>query len=264
MKQDILIGLDRATWYYKIGEICEKCKELGDLGLTGIELRPEHPELFSTFPKINNNLLSIINSYDLTLSMHAPLKDLNIASYNPEIREKSLDIYSKTIEYAGNFDNMKYILFHGGKNSFKSNSRFERKERNKALRRTIESFKILLNKCKKYRIKMGIENMTASDWRMTSKISYLREIFNEPELEDLKFVYDYEHAINLSERYSLRILKRFKDRVIAVHIGDDYPKFKDYLTDNKPTLVIEPHHFYREDIIFKKIKDLLTNLQDIL
>ncbi|MHA1252633.1 MAG: sugar phosphate isomerase/epimerase family protein [Candidatus Helarchaeota archaeon] len=211
----ILLGLDRATWGFSIEEICENlCK----IGLDGIELKPEHPELFKNFPNASKNLLDILSSYDFKISIHGPFKDLNISSYNPWIRKISLDIFIKTIDFALNFDKIEYIVFHGGQNSFRSNSRFELKFRKIALDHTIEAFKILLQKSKDAGLLMAIENMTHSDYRMTSKIKYLNLIFAEPELKDLKFIYDYEHGLNYSERYSLRILKNFKDRLIGVHI----------------------------------------------
>ncbi|MHA1271035.1 MAG: sugar phosphate isomerase/epimerase family protein [Candidatus Helarchaeota archaeon] len=258
LKHKILIGLDRATWGYEIKDILEN---MSLLKLDGLEIQPEHPELFHKFPKIDAKLLDYIESYpNIHLSVHAPIKDINVSSYNPLIREKSIEFLLKTLDFASNFNRIEYIVFHGGQNSFKSNSRFEFKQRKIALERTIDAFKILIEKCNEYGFTMAIENMTHSDYRMTSKIKYLETIFSNSEFDNLKFIFDYEHGLNYSERYSLRILKNFKNRLIAVHIGTDYDKFAYLVSDINPILVIEPHHFYNVDRIFDKIRNIINTL----
>lgn len=261
MTNEILIGLDRATWGYSISELCEYVDKNRDLGLTGLEIRPEHPELFSEFPDINKNILKTIKDYDFTITIHAPFKDLNIASYNPVIRRASRKFLAKTMDFANHFDEIRYLLFHGGQNSFRSNSKFELKNRKVAMKYTIDTFISFLEKCKEFGFEMAIENMTRSDFRMTSKIIYLKKIFSHPKLQDLYFVFDYSHGLSLSKRYSLRILKKFSDKVISVHIGKDYHEFSKYLQGN-PIKVIEPHNFYLEDRIFDDIKDLLIELKN--
>jgi len=259
-RHKILLGLDRATWGYSIKTICE---ELNNNNLDGLEIQPEHPELFEKFPKIKKNILDLIQSYNFKISIHAPIKDINISSYNPWIREKSIEILLSTIDFASEFDKIEYCLFHGGQNSFRSNSKFELKQRKVALKRTIDVFKMLIKKCEDIGITMGIENMTHSDFRMTSKIGYLQQIFSDPDLQNLKFIFDYEHGINYSARYSLRILRNFKDRLIAVHIGNDFEKFKDIIPNSNLFIIIEPHHFYDDDKVFENVVKVKNNLKKL-
>jgi sugar phosphate isomerase/epimerase len=261
VKNPIFLGLDRGVWKYSLQTICAKAKEIQ---LDGLEIQPEHPEIFKMFPEIKN-LKTLLKDYEIKrISVHAPIKDINTSSYNPRIREASLVELKNTIQFASQLsDDIMYIVVHGGQNSFKSASDFEKDYLTKALDFTIEGLKKLQENCEEYGILLSIENMTFSPWRLTSRIMFLEQIFKE--IPTLRFTFDFHHGTYGSERYSLRILEKFKPRLISVHIGQLFEliKLQDYIKNLNPFVVIEPHHFANEADIFSQLKVMINEIRSL-
>jgi len=259
LKNQILLGLDRGIWKYSLQTICANAKEIQ---LDGLEIQPEHPEIFRTFPEIEN-LKTLLKDYEIKrISVHSPIKDINISSYNPRIREASLVELKDTIKFASKLsDDIAYIVVHGGQNSFKSASEFEKEYLFKALNFTIEGLKGLTENCEECGILLSIENMTFSPWRLTSRIMFLEQIFKE--IPTLKFTFDFHHGTYGSERYSLRILDKFKTRLISVHIGQlfELVKMQGYIKNLNPFIIIEPHHFTNELDIFPQLKTMINAIR---
>ena len=259
MKNPILLGLDRGVWKHSLQTICTKANEIQ---LDGLEIQPEHPEIFKTFPEVRN-LKTLLKDHGIKrISVHAPIKDINTSSYNPRIREASLVELKNTIQFASQLsDEITYIVVHGGQNSFKSASDFEKDYLTKALDLTIEGLKDLTKICEEYGITLSIENMTFSPWRLTSRIMFLEQIFKE--VPTLRFTFDFHHGTYGSERYSLRILEKFKTRLISVHIGQlfELVKVQNYIKDLNPLVIIEPHHFADEGNIFSQLKTMIKEIR---
>ncbi|NVM29126.1 MAG: sugar phosphate isomerase/epimerase [Candidatus Helarchaeota archaeon] len=261
MKKRILLGLDRGVWKFNLENICQKCVELQ---LDGLEIQPEHPEIFKNFPD-NGGLKKVLTDYDLKYnSIHAPIKDINISSYNPRIREISLSELKRTIKFAeGLSDDVLYVVIHGGQNSFRSASTFEKAFLPKAINFTIEACKELMKDCEEYGLKLSIENMTYSPWRLSSKIKYLDQIFEQ--VPELKFTFDFHHGVFGSERYTFRILKKYLDRLISVHIGNlfEIKKINTLIKRPNPHIIIEPHHLRRSRGIFEQLQILVKQIQGL-
>ncbi|MHA1266951.1 MAG: sugar phosphate isomerase/epimerase family protein [Candidatus Helarchaeota archaeon] len=251
MEKRILLGMDRGVWKYSVKEICEKCHQAG---LDGLEIQPEHPEIFQNFPD-PGGLKTILKEYDFKYnSIHAPMKDINISSYNPRIRRASLLELKNTIQFASKLsDKIQYVVMHGGQNSFRSTSQFQKKFLQKAISFTIEAIKEIHKECEEYGVRyLSVENMTYSPWRLSSKIIFLDQIFEQ--IPSLRFTYDYHHGIFGSERYTFRILKKYLDRLISVHIGNLYEirKINRIINQKHPFIILEPHHMRGTDI-FKAV-----------
>jgi sugar phosphate isomerase/epimerase len=259
MKNQILLGLDRGVWNYTLQEICENAIKIS---LDGLEIQPEHPEIFKTFPEVGNLRKLLLDFNIKTISVHSPIKDLNISSYNPRIREISISELKNTIKFASALsDDILYLVVHGGQNSFKSASDFEKGFLSKALDLTIEGLKELLKDCEEYGIKLSIENMTFSPWRLTSRIRFLEQIFEE--VPTLKFTFDFHHGSYGSERYSLRILERFKDRLISVHIGQlfEIRTIQNNIKNINPYIIIEPHHLNGDHNLFSQLDRIIGEIR---
>ncbi len=261
MKKRILVGLDRGVWNYSIEKICKICS---DLDLDGLEIQPEHPKIFKDFPE-TGNLKKILIDYGFELnSIHAPMKDINISSYNPRIRETSLLELKKTIKFAAEFsDNLLYVVMHGGQNSFRSSSNFEKEFLPKAVNFTVQAFKELVKDCMETNLTLSVENMTFSPWRLSSKIRFLDQIFEH--VPRLKFTFDFHHGVYGSERYAFRVLKKYRDRLISVHIGNFYElrKIFSQIKRINPPIVIEPHHLRRGRDIFEQLKLVTQKIRSL-
>jgi sugar phosphate isomerase/epimerase len=158
-------------------------------------------------------------------------------------------------------NNILYLLVHGGQNSFKSSSDFEKEFLSKALNLTIEGLKEIMNDCEEYGIQLTIENMTFSPWRLTSRIMFLEQIFKE--IPNLKFTFDFHHGTYGSERYSLRILEKFKERLISVHIGQvfEIQKIQSNIKNLNPYIIIEPHHLNGDHNLFPQLKTMICEIR---
>ena len=259
MKNPILLGLDRGVWNDSIQKVCEECE---DLKFDGLEIQPEHPEIFKTFPDAKQ-LRNILSSYDLKIiSVHAPIKDINISSYNPNIRKISLIEMQKTIKFATQLsDDIAYVVVHAGQNSFRSPSKFEKSYLPIAMNHTIDTLKNLMQESDQSNIKLSIENMTFSPWRLSSKIKYLDQIFHE--IPELSFTFDYAHGLYGSEKYSIRILKRYESRLISVHVGNFFEirNVFPHIKHLNPFIIIEPHHLHKESDLFNQLQIIIRQIR---
>ncbi|MFX1451931.1 MAG: TIM barrel protein, partial [Promethearchaeota archaeon] len=238
--QKLLLGIDRSLYQIKFEKICELAN---DLGFDGIELQPEHPDILKIYPlKAISYINDILSNYNFEISFHTPIKDLNISSYNPKIRNFSINEIKNSIEFANNI-NAKYIVTHGGKNSFKTPSSFSKKSGKIALNDTIDALITFYDICTDNGLTLSVENMSFSDWRMTSKIKYLERIFQE--IPELKLTLDIDHAILRSKKYVNRFIETFKKKILSSHIGlikNNISYIKKLITSsNLKFFVIEPH-----------------------
>ncbi|MHA1378030.1 MAG: TIM barrel protein [Candidatus Helarchaeota archaeon] len=257
----LLLGIDRSLYHVKIRQICELAERLE---LDGLEIQPEHPDIFKLYPQ---NAIPIINknlaSFNFEISFHTPIKDINIASYNPTIRKSSIKELQKSVDFANRI-NAKHIVTHAGKNSFKTRSYFSKKYENIALGFTIEAFRSIDKLCRGLGRTLSVENMTWSDWRLSSKIKYLQNIFKE--IPGLKLTLDIDHAIERSRRYVDKFIEVFKEKIISSHTGNvkknithiikllDLPFLK--------YLVLEPHSLTYQ--VHPKIFELIeTNISEL-
>ena len=210
----ILLGIDRSLYQIKFEKICELANALN---FDGIELQPEHPDIFKLYPsKAIKFFEDIISNYNFKISFHTPIKDLNIASYNQRMREISILEIQKSIEFANKIG-AKYIVTHGGKNSFKTRSLFSKKYERLALNYTIIALKSFYKLSEEFGISLSVENMTYSDWRMSSKINHLKAIFEE--IPGLRLTLDIDHALERTKRYVDKFIEIFKNELISAHLG---------------------------------------------
>ncbi len=249
--QKLHLGIDRSTYQIEFKKICEIAE---NMGFDGIELQPEHPEIFKIYPnKAVSFINDILSNYRFNISFHTPIKDLNISAYNKKIRQFSINQIKESIEFARNIG-AKYVVTHGGKNSFKTASSFSRKYGKIALNSTIDALISFYDICSDNGITLSIENMSYSDWRMTSKIKYLERIFQE--IPDLKLTLDIDHAILRSKTYVGKIIEVFNNKLLSSHIGlvKNYTSYIEKLIKltNFKFFVLEPHsltHLINPNII---------------
>jgi sugar phosphate isomerase/epimerase len=259
LEKRIFLSLDRGVWDYDLQEICKKSIELK---LNGLEIQVEHPEIFKNFPELGE-AKKILADFNLkTISIHGPIKDINISSYNPRIRKISLMELKDTVMFASKLsDNISYIVVHAGQNSFRTPSKYEKSYLPKAIEFTINALKELINVCEEHGITLSLENMSYSPWRLSSQIRYLDQIFAG--LPSLKFTFDYAHGEYYTDRYSLRILKTYRNRLISVHIGDykELEMIFNQIKNLNPYIIIEPHHLSITNNVFERIQQIVPKIR---
>jgi len=261
----LLLGIDRSLYHLKFEKVCELADKLGS---DGLEIQPEHPDIFKLYPDdAISNLNNILSRFNFKLSFHTPIKDLNISSYNPIIRRTSLNELKKSIKFAKKI-NAEHVVTHAGKNSFKTRSFFSKKYEKMALGLTINALKSINRLCKDLRINLSVENMTWSDWRLSSKIKYLEIVFEE--IKELKLTIDIDHAIERSKRYVDKFIEVFEDRIISGHISNVKKNILHIKKlSNLPSLeyiVLEPHGltYSIRSKILELIEDNFKGLRNLI
>lgn len=97
------IGISTLAFYLRPFD--EIFAYLEDIGVKNCEIINEYP-----YELVDNNL---IDSYNIKISLHAPLSDINIASHNKAIRNVSISQIKKSIEIASNIDS-EIVVVHPG------------------------------------------------------------------------------------------------------------------------------------------------------
>ena len=261
--------MDHDTWNIDFPNYCKNVNNIPNAD--GFEITFEHPDLFRLFPskELVKYIDDTISSYDFqVLAMHSPTKDVNISSYNPRIRETSFKELVKSIELFSclNIPEIAYFLVHGGQNSFRTPSRFGKRNLPPSISDQIENLKRLYKICEDFGMKFTIENLIYSKWRLSSRIEYLDALFRE--LPDIKFTFDIDHAVFVSYSYARKMLNRYSNRVNAVHVGmiNYFQKFKNLLIPLNPYLIFEPHSIANKNNLFldlnrniKIVKNIVEN-----
>lgn len=97
------IGISTLAFYPKpFGEIFA---HLEKIGIKNCEIINEHP-----YELVDND---IMDSYNIKISLHAPISDINIASHNKTMRDASISQIKKSIEIASNIDS-EIVVVHPG------------------------------------------------------------------------------------------------------------------------------------------------------
>ncbi|MHC1591075.1 MAG: sugar phosphate isomerase/epimerase family protein [Candidatus Helarchaeales archaeon] len=261
----ILLSIDRSLYHTPIKKVYELAAELN---VDGLEIQLEHPELWKSYPNgVVKQIEEISSSYSFRHTLHAPIKDLNVSSYNQAIRKASIQELKLAMDIGAKMG-VDYVLIHLGKNPFVSTSRMSKMYKNIAIQHSIEAVKEIISFHPE--ITVTIENMTWSEWRLSSKIKFLEKVF--PELpENVRFTLDIEHARERSRVYVRKFHERFKNRLISIHVGDVFRQesiLKEIINENKAKyLVLEPHtlpNSSRQELLFPIIKRNINKLKELL
>jgi len=256
---NLFLGLDRSTYCFNLENVFENCT---NIGFEGIEIQPEHPEIWRDYPKSIKKLNDMLESYNFKIAVHCPIKDLNMASYNERIREITLKELIKAERFANEL-NARYFLIHAGKNSFVSQSLMSKKWKQKAIDLCIETISKILEQSN---CKITMENMTWSEWRFSSKKKYLLKIFEQFPTNSLHFTLDVAHALERSRFFAKKLLELFAERLISIHFGDfktqnfifDVIKAKKSSLKNFDYIVLEPHTLplsSKKELLFPLLSD---------
>ncbi|MHA2015531.1 MAG: sugar phosphate isomerase/epimerase family protein [Candidatus Thorarchaeota archaeon] len=205
-----------------------------EAGLQAIELQMEDP--YSSENLANGqakDVLEVIRSHGLKLTLHAPYHDINIASLKEPIRRASVDILKHCIEVAREMD-VDALVLHTGKCPEDQVARVEL-----ARERMAASLFGLATFASDFGVRLGIENkQRASD----------RELILYPEeqlewvsaLKDLGAfsVLDLGHA-NTTGRSPVEYLDILWDTIGEIHLHDNRGTADEHLPLGEGTLPLD-------------------------
>ncbi|ACK41374.1 MULTISPECIES: sugar phosphate isomerase/epimerase family protein [Dictyoglomus] len=176
---------------------------------------------------------------DIFLTMHLPYIDINLASFNDEIWEKSIESILKAIEYGEKAGIKRAVLHPGGVPLSHLVLIFL------AQRRLRKALEFILEKAEKYDVEVCIENPYFEENDIFSNVDQFYK-FIKGFGGKLKVCFDFGHA-HISKKgidYSLNLLKPF---ITHVHIHDNHGEKDEHLSLGKGS------------IDFKKYLDFLRN-----
>jgi len=174
-------------------------------------------DLKQLLPDIRDKLTDLAPSYDIEFAIHAPFNDLNIASFNSEIREISLRTIKDSMTAAHELG-LQHFSFHPGHYCPAGIYAPEKvRELSQAGVRELAKFGENLD------IEMALENMPLPNWTLcTSK----DEIIEYIEGTGLTICFDVGHA-NINGQ--LDEFMEVKDRFGNVHLHDNNGKRDEHL-----------------------------------
>ena len=181
---------------------------LEDSGLKYCEVINEYP-----YDSISKD---IVDSYNIKITVHSPLSDINIASYNETIRKSSVSLIKNSIELASSIE-PGLVVVHPGQIPI-----LGKKFGEKILANSKES----LSECSRYAEDMGVmlcvENMPDIDGLLGKDINELDKI-----VEDLGayMTLDVGHANNMGFEIS-EMLK--SSHIKHIHLSDNDGSFDNH------------------------------------
>jgi sugar phosphate isomerase/epimerase len=183
-------------------------------------------------PDIRDKLETLGPSYDLKYAVHAPFNDLNIAAFNPTVREYSMKTIKKCMTVAHELGLRTFSLHPGHFCPAGLYAPEKVHELSRGSIKELDKFASTLD------LDISLENMPIPNWTLCTKKSELMEYINET---DFKICFDIGHAhINgqISEFLTVKDLfgnihihdnngKRDQHRVI----GSESVPFQDFLDE---------------------------------
>lgn len=161
----------------------------------------------------NHTDLEVLESYNVTVSFHAPFSDLNIASLNKAILKESLKQISENIELASIY-NAEAVCIHPGHFS-PLGLHFQ--EKIFSTRR--ESLKKLAKKAEECSVILGIENMPMFSILFARTPEEVKTILCEVDSDYVGFTFDLGHA-NITGNVQQFLF--LKEHITTVHLHDNH------------------------------------------
>ena len=206
-------------------------------------------------PKIEHIYREVVPSYDLEISIHAPLNDINIASLNPLMREYSIEQIIQTIRTASRLD-ISLVTVHPG--HFCPTARFAPESAAEYNKRSIQR---LGAEADEYGVTMALENLPMIGWTMGNT---LEELLDSIEGTRIVLCLDIGHAHitgQLNEFFETGLPSATssvapKSLIRNVHIHDNNGRQDQHLTLGQGTIDLKEVirkllKFYKRNIIIE-------------
>lgn len=197
--------------------------------LEGISKIFSHWEIVSEadhyLPMIGLSLESMMKSYDLTYSIHAPFNDINIASLNESVREMSVIELIKIMNMASELD-IKTVTIHPGLYSLVVSGLEERSVM--AAKRSLRTLDRMAQECG---VRLCVENMPGFRFFLGQTAEQMSELL---EGTNLPICLDIGHANTTGQLNE--IIDTLGNRIMNVHIHDNDGKQDQHLTIGEGTV----------------------------
>jgi sugar phosphate isomerase/epimerase len=198
--------------------------QLLDLGIEVLEILEEHKDRLSTL-RIKK-VEELTDSYDLRLTIHSPILDMNIASATRRFRSESVRQVLRSIDNAARLG-AELVVVHPGMRTpldyFDPKIHWD-------LNR--ESLKRILSYGEAAGVKIGVENMPGNQSFLLEKSSEFQDLIGEG--LPLQMTLDVGHANTTSQLKDF--LREMRPRIAHVHLHDNMGQKDDHLVVGKGTI----------------------------
>ncbi len=188
--------------------------------LSKINLNVEHVEIVDEGAHTLNSrrvnvLKEIFREKGLSLSVHAPFANINIASPSPTIRHASLKRLKQSIMFSAQL-NPECWVFHPGLQNSAGGSR------SLCWKLNLRGVKELLKSARKFGVNIAIENVPDPFPFLLKSINDFRRFYEELGecAYGLGLTFDVGHA-NINEQID-DFLENFSDKIVHVHVHDNF------------------------------------------
>jgi sugar phosphate isomerase/epimerase len=172
------------------------------------ELKVRNCEIINEYP--HNSLdLDVINNYDIQLSIHAPLSDVNVASHNERIRNSSIAEIKKSMDLACEVGS-EIVVVHPGQMPI-----LGRKLTEKILQYNQESLKECSIYARELGVKMCVENMPDIESLLYKNLDDLEKLVSDI---DAYITLDVGHAHN--NQFTEEDMLKYK-QIRHIHLSDN-------------------------------------------
>lgn len=158
------------------------------------------------------------SKYGIRIQVHAPFHSLNLASFNPSIRDVSIKIIKSTIDFAEKLE-AKLLTFHLGLCFLPCQL-----DREEALGILVGSLNEIIDYVEQYDLILAMENRGG---RLDlGRLEDLLKILEEIQHEQLRVTFDVVQANAVGD--PLEYYENLKDKIVNIHVSDS-PKGRSLL-----------------------------------
>lgn len=207
-----------------------------------------HWEIFSEVEHMivgrEREISEMITSRDMTVSVHAPICDLNIAALSDRLMDASIRLTCEVIASSAEIDAVT-VTIHPGLSSMSVNG-----TEDMAMRRAKLAMKAIESAGEEYGVRLAIENMPGFPFFLGKTAEALADIVSGT---DLGICFDIGHAHTMGQIEAM--VETFGDRIVNVHIHDNHGQKDEHLTIGDGDIdfpgVLRLLHGYRGNFIIE-------------
>lgn len=199
-------------------------EEVLGLGIEVLEILEEHKDRLNSW-RIRK-VEELMDSYDLRLTIHSPILDMNIASATPSFRSESVRQVLRSIDHAARLG-AELVVVHPGRRT--PLDYFDPKIH---LNLNRESLKAILNHGEAAGVRIGVENMPGGQSCLLEKSSEFLELVDEG--LPLQMTLDVGHANTTSQLNDF--IRDMGPRIAHLHLHDNMGERDDHLVVGKGTI----------------------------
>ncbi|OUJ18614.1 Sugar phosphate isomerase/epimerase [Methanonatronarchaeum thermophilum] len=211
-------GVGMAIFWQEDYNLVRIIERLSDMGFKAIELYCEYPFLENwndgDFKDEIEDIGNKIDECGLDVVTHATHYDVNISTWNDEVRSVAVGQVKKSVD-AASLLGSDLVVVHPG---YLPSKKFSRE---KTFRKMVESMKEVGRYSQDKGVSVGLENLKHSPKALCVEPDELVEAVDLIDMDNVGITFDIAHANSIPNMKPEQYLERVRDSVFHVHISDN-------------------------------------------